>query len=192
MHHDILSTMKTKYVISGGNSKDINKENDMFFSETLKDTPVDAKVLIIMFAKMGNGVERSYEAVKHMFERNKAHRKISYTMAVHSKLSNQISEAQVVYIYGGDNLGLIHEMKRHSDFESLVRGKIVAAESAGAYFLSSIFYSKTIGEITKGRGILPIKIICHFVGLHEEKLDSISRDLEKVLLKDYEHKVYIR
>lgn len=183
--------MKTKFVISGGNAKHINSENDSFFREIFKDTPNEVRVLIIMFARTGDGAEKSYEDTKQMFERNKAHRKVSYTKAVHSELSDQIREAQVVYINGGNNLGLLNEMKQHYNFENLVKGKIVAGESAGTYFLSSVFYSKTVGSLLEGRGILPIKVICHFVGLHGEKLDTQKEDLEKVLLKDYQYKVYI-
>ena len=182
--------MKTKYVISGGNAKHNNAENDDFFKEILKDTPEELSVLIVMFARKGEGVERSYETAKQMFERNKSSKKILYSNALHSKLAQQIKDAHVVYIHGGENLAFIHEMRQYPDFAAQIKGKIIAGESAGTYLLSSVFYSKTIGRLEEGLGILPIKVICHFAGLHEEKLDSVSSDLKKVLLKDYQYKVY--
>ena len=71
-----------------------------------------------------------------------------------------------------------------------ISGKIIAGESAGAYALSSCFYSKSEGGIFKGLGLVSVKTICHYIGVNKEKLDECSKELEMVLLKDYQYKVY--
>ena len=85
---------------------------------------------------------------------------------------------------------LVAAMQDHPNFKSWLKGKIVAGESAGTYLLSAYFYSKTMDDTGQGIGLLPIKSICHFDGTNEERLNECPSNLEKVLLKDFEHKVY--
>ncbi|PCI21323.1 hypothetical protein COB64_00370 [Candidatus Wolfebacteria bacterium] len=73
-----------------------------------------------------------------------------------------------------------------------MEGKIIAGESAGAYVLSTCFYSKTEGGIFEGLGLVPVKTICHYVGENSEKLDDCSGEIETLLLKDYEYKSFLK
>ena len=182
--------MKTKYIISGGYANRVNSDNDMFFREILKDTADTLKVLVILFAKPDVEAENRYMIVRKQFKRNKNDKKLEYVLATRDNFIEQIKKSDIIYIHGGETMNLINEIKKCADFALLVKGKVIAGESAGSYLLSSIFYSKTIGHLEEVLGILPIKVICHFAGLHVEKLDSIRGDLEKALLKDYQYKVY--
>lgn len=66
----------------------------------------------------------------------------------------------------------------------------MAGESAGAYVLSSCFYSKTEGGVFNGLGLVPVKTICHYVGLNKEKLDECQIKAKTLLLADYKYKVF--
>lgn len=184
--------MKTKYIISGAVINGDDSNNDNFFREILKDTPSILKVLVILFAKPESKIDLKYEITKRQFERIKSDKIISYDLASHERLSSQIKNSQIVYIHGGSPAKLIEEINQHPCFVSMIKGKVVAGESSGAYLLSSKFYSGHIGHIADGLGVLPIKLKCHFKDLHEKKLDSIDNNLEKVLLRDYEYRVYVQ
>ena len=56
--------------------------------------------------------------------------------------------------------------------------------------LSAYFYSKTAGGLFSGLGLVPVKIICHYIGVNKEKLDGAPSNLETLLLKDYEYKIF--
>lgn len=182
--------MKTKIIVSGGYANEANTENTKFFTEILKDTPNDSSILIILFAKPEDEWARKSQCVIDQFEHVGESKNIRYTVANHNSLEDQIDKSDIVYIHGGDTALLIESIHKHTNFVERIKGKIVAGESAGTYLLSKCFYSKTLGEIRDGLGIIPIKVICHYEGKNEDKLDDCPDNLEKLLLKDFEHKVY--
>jgi len=75
------------------------------------------------------------------------------------------------------------------DLGDLFKGKIIAGDSAGANVLSSAFYSMRIG-VSEGLGLIPIKIICHYIEENKSKLNQIKPDLETIFLREYEFGVF--
>lgn len=183
--------MQTKVIVSGGYADIDNPENRQFFSEILKDTPDEQNILIILFAKEKAKWDEKFFGVVEQFDRVKESKALNYVMAEHDNLEAQIKHADIIYIRGGDTPMLAEAIAEHPDFKELIKGKIVAGESAGTYLLSTCYFSKTAGGVFKGFGIIPVKSICHFEGANAEKLDECPTDLEKLLLKDFEHKVYL-
>jgi len=181
--------MKTKYIVSGGSANEPNELNDHFFREILKDTPSNPKVLLVMFAKTEDKVEARVASVKKQFEKNKGNKQPTFTLANHGEFESQLQETDIVYLHGGTTLLLIDAISKHPNFKELIKGKVVAGESAGAYLLSTKFYSKTIGKVMDGLGLLTIKTICHYEDRNQEKLKD-KDGLELLLLRDYEHKVF--
>lgn len=182
--------MKTKIIVSGGYANEINSENTKFYREILRDTPDKLSVLIILFAKPKDVWAEKSQYVIDQFERVEGSKAIKYSIATEKDLEGQLDKSDIVYIHGGDTDLLIESIQKHSDFINEIKGKIVAGESAGTYLLSRCFYSKTLQEIRDGLGIIPVKVVCHFKGKNEDKLNDCPDNLEKLLLKDFEHKVY--
>ena len=92
---------------------------------------------------------------------------------------------------------LIETIKRHSDFAEAIRGKVMAGSSAGAYLFSKYYHSGSEDKIFEGLGILPIRITCHYEskkfetrGNPLEQLKQYPENLELVILKDYEWRVF--
>ena len=81
-------------------------------------------------------------------------------------------------------------LKKYRNLKELFEGKIIAGESAGAYVLSSCFYSKSEGGIFKGLGFVPVKTICLYSGENREKLNDCPKNLEVLLLPDYAYKLF--
>lgn len=182
--------MKTKVIVSGGYAEEPNELNSKFFKEILKDTGDQISVLLIMFARPEEAWDDKSKRCITQFEKVKGNKKVKYEIANHDELEEQIINSDVVYVRGGTTSLLINAITKHPDFVNLIKGKILAGESAGTYLVSDYFYSKSEGGIFRGLAILPVKTICHFEGENEEQLDKCPGDLEKLLLKSYEHKVY--
>lgn len=182
--------MNTKIIVSGGYANEVNPENTKFFTEIVSNTPDELSILIILFAKPEEEWNKKSQQVIDQFERLEKSKNIKYTIATHYGLEDQLDESDIIYIHGGNTALLIKSIQQHPDFIEKIKGKIVAGESAGTYLLSTCFYSKTLSEIRDGLGIIPIKVICHFEGKNDNKLDECPNNLEKLLLKDFEHKVY--
>ena len=183
--------MTTKIILHGGYAGRVNEQNNVFFSEILKDVPENMKVLLVYFAKEKDEYDRMEREDKQQFENNSRGRKLSFEIASENDFIEQIKQSDVVYLHGGQTMKLLETLKKYPDFQDTIKGKIIAGESAGAYVLSSCFYSKTEGGIFKGLGFVPVKTICHYAGENNEKLIECPNGLDELLLKDYEYKVFI-
>ena len=182
--------MKTKFILHGGYAGRSNPSNDDFFKEILKDTPKNIKILLVYFTEDESDFSRVQEEDISQFEKNKGAKNLTFEIASTESFSQQIAQSDIIYLHGGKTLKLLEALKKWPNFREFLNGKIVAGESAGAYALSSYFYSKTEGGLFKGLGFVPVKIICHYIGENKEKLKERSDGIETLLLADYQYKVF--
>ncbi|MCK5062149.1 Type 1 glutamine amidotransferase-like domain-containing protein [Candidatus Parcubacteria bacterium] len=182
--------MKTKYILSGGYAGRPNEENDKFFQEILNTKKMKLKILLVYFAKPLSEYKRVIKEDEYQFTKNKNGKELCFEIADEEKFENQAKEADVIYLHGGQTLKLLEALKSHTSLKKLFDGKIIAGESAGAYVLSSCFYSKSEGGVFKGLDYVPAKTICHYIGENSEKLNDCGEKLDLLLLPDYKYKVY--
>lgn len=182
--------MKTKFILSGGYAGRPNEKNDKFFKEILADEKNKLNILLVYFAKGTEEYERITNEVKFQFNKNKGNKELLFEIATEEKFAEQIKQADIVYLHGGKTLKLLEVLKKHPDLRQLFNGKIIAGESAGAYALSTYFYSKSEGGVFQGLGFVPVKTICHYIGESSEELDNCPPELEELLLPDYKYKVF--
>ena len=182
--------MKTKFILHGGYASRSNQKNDDFFKEILMDAPKNIKILLVYFAEDESDFSRAQEEDISQFEKNKGDKKLTFEIASTESFPQQIAQSDIIYLHGGKTLKLLEALKRWPNLRELLNGKIVAGESAGAYALSSYFYSKTEGGLFEGLGFVPVKIICHYIGENKEKLKERSDGIETLLLADYQYKVF--
>ncbi len=182
--------MKTKFILHGGFASHPNSENDAFFREILKDVPDSTKVLLVYFAKEIDRIPTSKAEDIAQFEKNKGYKNLLFETADEESFPEQIVGADVVYLHGGATLKLLNSLKKFSNLKELFNGKTIAGESAGAYALSTIFYSESAGGIFKGLGFIPVKTICHYSVQKEGKLSKGNSDLEQLFLSDYQYRIF--
>ncbi len=182
--------MKTKFILHGGYAGRRNAENDGFFKEIVRDTSEKVSVLLVYFAKDKEEYERMSSEDTLQFKRNGKGKDFTFDIASANDFINQIKRADIIYLHGGKTLTLLETLKQYPNLVESLKGKIIAGESAGAYVLSSCFYSKTEGEVFNGLGFVPAKTICHYSGENEDKLEGCPKELEALLLKDYLFKVF--
>lgn len=180
----------TKYVLHGGAAQHPNKENDLFFSEILKDTPAIVRVLLVFFASEGEKDAANFSKDTAQFNRVRGNKQLDFEVANQAEFIQQIDAADVVYLGGGTTVKLLAELKKFPDLKGPLSGKIVAGESAGANAVCAYCYSKSGGGIIKGFGLVPIKIIPHFNGEHLQEMMEVSKELETVTLAEYKFKIF--
>lgn len=86
--------MKTKYILHGGSAQHVNAENDLFFTEILKDTSNPTKILLVHFAS-----EAEMEAINSakdiaQFERARGNKSISFEVAEEFTFVEQIKKSR--------------------------------------------------------------------------------------------------
>ena len=182
--------MKTKYILSGGYAGKPNEENDKFFQEILNTEKMKLNILLVYFAKPLSEYKRMTKEDEYQFTKNKDGKELCFEIAEEEKFEKQAREADIIYLHGGQTLKLLEVLKNYSNLKELFDGKIIAGESAGAYVLSSCFYSKSEGGIFQGLGYVSAKTICHYIGKNSEKLNDCGKKLDLLLLPDYKYKTY--
>lgn len=182
--------MKTKYILHGGYAGHPNSQNDAFFSEMLKDSGDSVNVLIIFFAKEEDRIPKNRDESIAQFERNKGSKIINYNTATEDLFLKQVAWADVIYIHGGTTLKLLEALRKFKDLSNLFEKKTIGGESAGAYVLSSHFYSEKAGGMFEGLGLIPVSTICHYTDARKDFVKDFPVGQEILLLPDYTYRVF--
>lgn len=177
--------MKTKYVLHGGLSAHKNEDNNLFFQEILKDTPETVNVLLVYFAKNEDRIPINREEDIYQFEHNKGAKTLNYTTATEKEFLRQLETADIVYLHGGSSEKIVNALKSYHALEQHFKGKILAADSAGVNALSIEFYSNIYNTTSKGLGIVPFRVICHYHDGDEKKLASSNSIIKELFLCEY-------
>lgn len=191
-YHLLMESRKTKFILHGGGSAGkIDEDNTDFYKEILKDTPESAKVLLVPFAKDTERIPLAIERVTVEFNKNRESKNLTIETATEDNLIAQIRSADVVYFHGGTSLKLLEVLKKYPDLREAIKGKVVAGESAGANVFCTYFYSPNADGVFEGLGFLPLKSIPHYREEYKDKLNNVGLNLESLLLKEYEFKVFV-
>ena len=122
-------------------------------------------------------------------------KRVTIVKATEENFIEEIKSADVIYIRGGDTQKLKDTLDGYPGFKELIKGKTVAGSSAGAYVLSTYYYTNSKGKVLEGYGCLPLRVVCHYQStIHPAPEDSdpvaninkFNNNLELVLLKDHE------
>ena len=190
----------TKFILHGGFTSAKNDLNDSFYQEIIEDIPDNGNILLVYFSREPQEWEKLFEGGKELILKEAKGRAFNFTLANKSDFLAQLKEAQAIYLIGGDTTTLLDALKEYPDFHKAIKNKVVVGSSAGAYVLAKYYYSNSKASISEGLGILPIKVICHY---KSETYGSASTqdpielfkqyptDLELVVLKDYEWRVFM-
>jgi len=179
----------TKYILHGGFNKEEGYIKDEFFQEMLKDALEDVKVLLVYFAeseemrpiRMKQGIDQ--------FEKNKGSRNTEIKIASTSTFIEDCKWADIIFFSGGRTVRLMEALKKYTSLNEVLKNKTIGGDSAGANFLAQYFYSKGSQEVGEGLGILPFKILVHYIDKMSNPLAEIEPNLETVFLREYETKV---
>ncbi|MCX6755059.1 MAG: Type 1 glutamine amidotransferase-like domain-containing protein [Candidatus Nomurabacteria bacterium] len=183
--------MQTKFILYGGfDPEQTDNGNPDFSLEIMKETPENGMVLIVPFSKEVDRIIPTTERVKNELNAQKWQKNIKYEVASQENFILQLESADVVYFQGGSSLKLLEVLKKYPNLKDLLKGKIVAGDSAGANVMCTFFYTPSTDKVLEGLGILPIKIIPHYKEKYAGKFESIGPDLEEVLLPEYTYKVF--
>lgn len=178
--------MSTTYLLHGGNAREVNPDNDLFFQEIIQVNPDAINVLLVQFEDDPNKQSQYEREHITQFERNKGERVLKYKVSTHEDFPKQLNWADIIYL-GGTSMGtkkLLLALKMHPDFLDMVGGKVIAGESAGANILSSYCYSKSSGNL-QCLGILPIVLVPHYQPEYRKYVENLEPGLKHLYLKNY-------
>jgi peptidase E len=189
----------TKYILHGGFSRVDNKLNAEYYQEITKDLSAGAKVLVILFSREEEEYDDLFKQEKGKILKSADNKQLEVQLASEDNFIEQVENADALVIRGGGTQKLISTLKKYPGFSNVIKGKVVAGSSAGAYILSTYYHSASADKIDEGLGILPLRVICHFqsdqFNVTEKAIEAINKypeGLELVVLKDYQWRVFIK
>ena len=180
--------MSTKIVLHGGYEKvATNEDNSRFFTEILKGTEGTVRVLVILFARSEDRVDSGYNKVSREFLSAADVRSIELVAATKDGFLEQIKDSDVIYFCGGETQRLQDSLNEFNGIAELMKGKVVAGESAGANILCAKSWSPSAQSWISGIGLVPVKFVPHF---EESKLEVLPIGELVLTLRNYEHVVF--
>lgn len=148
----------TRYILAGG--KDLETAGyAKKLSEALKDRKKD-KVLSCFFSKPEFRWLRDFNRFKPFFDEVFPESKVE--LALPEKFLQQLKDADVVYLHGGESDRLMRNLSEYKSIEDLFNGKTIIGSSAGANYLSTTWWSYGLRQAGKGSGITPLHTIVHY------------------------------
>lgn len=172
----------TKYILHGGNSRDINPDNDSFFREMTLGSSGKTLVLLNYFSREDSEVEKLAEQDKKRFLQNSENKELEFEIAKPERFAEQLKRAYVLYMRGGTTEWLVKKMSQTPNLEQLFEGKVIAGSSAGVYVLSKYYWENDNNKVGEGLGIFNFKAYCHYTPNDREIVERLLSYKEKLPL----------
>ncbi|VAW32672.1 hypothetical protein MNBD_CPR01-533 [hydrothermal vent metagenome] len=187
--------MRTKFILHGGYTREENDLNRGYFVEMVRCISDGGNILLVYFASKDEGVKEKYQKDSVRLQSFSEGKTIHTIKATEENFIDEVQNADVIYLRGGDTQKLKNTLDKYPDFIEVVKGKIISGSSAGAYVLARYYFINSLNKVMEGYGCVPARVACHYESkIHPipENVDLVSEmekydnDLELILLKDYE------
>ncbi len=154
--------MKTKYILHGGMMRWRTEANRLYYHEMAKGM-ANPKILLVYFARKDDEIPELTKRDEGNFAWANPGINIEYTVATEENFLEQVKVNDVILLAGGETQKLIDAIKRTNiELKEAFEGKIISGSSAGAYLISSWYYTNSGKEVRPGLGLLPIAVWAHY------------------------------
>ena len=192
--------MPTKFILVGGYPKSAPDGGKSFCEEVIRNFKTPVKILECLFARPEENWNKAFNEDKNFFSKNLPKIKLDFKLADKENFLDQVNWADAVYIRGGDSERLLANILSKKGFKNGIRNKTIAGSSAGADALVKYFYNLDSLKIEKGLGLLPIRLIVHFLSNYNapninwgeayKELDAYKETSPILTLREGEFKIF--
>ena len=189
----MYTSCMTRYILHGGFTSVENENNASFYAEFTSNLPEGGTILLVYFSRRDEEIPKLTKQDTQAILKQSKLASVNIKVATRENFKQELEEANVVYMRGGETDKLYNELLKHPDFSKTIKGKTIIGSSAGAYVLAAYRYWHSEGGVQKGLSILPIRILCHYqsevLPPHKDAMQELEKcpaELELVVLKDTE------
>lgn len=190
----------TKYILHGGYTSTDNELNRTFYEEIARDVADGGTILLCYFATREEDNSHRFKEDSERIKAQSHGKNFTFLSANEKDFIEQLKQSDAFYMRGGSTPKLLGILKKYGDLRENLEGKTIAGSSAGAYAIgqySAFHDDESGGEVREGLGLLPLRVVTH----HEShdlppnpkalsSLKNMAQELDLVLLKDFEWKVF--
>ena len=185
----------TKYILHGGETSRPSEDNKKFFFEMTNGLADPVKILCVYFSREKENWDRLFNQDKESFSSASPTKVLEFTRAEDDPkiFKEQLQDADVIYMRGGNTDKLIETLKPIENFGELIQNKVVSGSSAGACALSRYFHTGAAdSKVREGLGILQIKTFVHYAEEKHKDLQDLEASGEELpIYKIPEEKFFI-
>jgi peptidase E len=152
----------TKYVLNSGGMRNNVPESKKFIAEIIKSFDKTPKILFCFFAEKREDWDEKFNKYQVGFnDLMPKGVKPQYLLAFPDVIEEQISNADIIYLHGGDD-DLIQYRLSKFNIPEIWEGKVVATNSASSNAIATASWTCDWRNCIDGLGVLPIKFISHY------------------------------
>lgn len=151
----------TRYILVGG--RELHPPGGQELCQALAAglaRPV--RVLSCFFAEPEDTWEEKFNRKGKTFFQKYLGKGVTVELARPESFERQARKADVIYLHGGDTGSLKTAMAPYQNLAALFKGKTVVGSSAGAQFLSRLYWTCDRREFGTGAGFVPCAVMVHF------------------------------
>jgi hypothetical protein len=168
----------TTYILAGGNDRTTEGYGERLADQITARVTMHPKILSCFFSIPEQEWPTKYAQCEEWFAKNFTSG-YKYNYAQKDTFLQQIDDADVIYLHGGNTQLLFDAFPSAEDFVKRVKGKIVVGSSAGANILSKKYWSSSRAVPCKGLGILDVNIMVHYGAVNHEGLTRTDKDWQR-------------
>lgn len=152
----------TRYILVGGYPWKALDGGKAFVEACAEAAKSPITILICLFARDQSEWQQAYEDDIARFTANLPERQLTFVLASKDRFTEQVRDADIVYLRGGDTQQLIGALSRNKSWVKYLEGKTLAGTSAGADAMAMYYYALDNPRIEHGLGLLPVKVLVHY------------------------------
>jgi peptidase E len=168
----------TTLILAGGNDRTTEGYAKHLEDELVKYISSRPKILSCFFSAPENEWPTKYQNWKEWFTTNFSF-DFEYDYAQKATFLQQIDEADIIYLHGGNTQLLFDSLPNVDDLKRHLEGKVVVGSSAGANTLSKDYWSSSRAVPAHGLGIVDVNIMVHYGTLSHEGRVRTPEDWKK-------------
>ncbi len=187
----------TKYIIHGGATSIKNESNNKFHAECLAGYGQFVKFLLVCYSQLEENWQTCLAQDKEKLSKAEPEKIIEFEIASKDReeFIQQIKRNDIIFLRGGFTEMLFAGLQGLENRVDLFEEKTVVGTSAGAYWLSKYYSSRSSNKIKHGSGVLNIKVACHYTDEYKNKVEDLKHykeDLPVYVLADSEFAVIVK
>lgn len=171
--------MATTFVLGGGNDRETEEFGDKLI-EIVRLQVGEPRILSCFFARDESHWEKSAEAwrswLQHYLKDN-----FTYDVAQKDTFVEQVGASNVIYLHGGTTAYLESALSQYPSLRDSFEGKLVIGSSAGANFLSTVYYSPSKNAVGYGSGFVDVASVVHYGASDDGEVSLSSAEWHNVV-----------
>jgi peptidase E len=155
----------TKFLLCGGNDRAYPEFLSAIQKEIYNFTDCP-KVLSVMFSTRSGDRDEKFQSWKKWWTEGEVEFD-GYELARSDGFIEQLERSNVIFFHGGDTKLMFEALEQFGDIRVRLNNKLIIGSSAGVFWLSKAFFSRSAGGWQTGKDIVPYNVMCHY-GVSEQ------------------------